>query len=385
MPRTTAAASLAVLVAALAACSTAPPQRTAQSEARGTAPTPLPKTGPRGGAYYKDDGPGDNPPPNLDATPDAVPRVEPFARNASNRPYNVFGKTYVPDTTDRPFRQRGIASWYGRKFHGQRTSSGELYDMYAMTAAHPTLPIPSYAKVTNVKNGRSVVVRVNDRGPFHSSRIMDLSYTAALKLGYVGQGSAEVEVERLTFEDIARLQASGTGLAGSAAPGSAGAAAAPTMVAAGGAAAPGGSGASPSSPSSVPAGAAGPATSNTSNTSGAPVTSAASAPAAATSAEASATDDPLGSLILAADRPDPPAAEGGVFLQVGAFASEGTALSLRDRVQRDATWLSQGLRVVNLDRLFKVHIGPFKDRAEASSVAERLRATLAFTPVIVTR
>lgn len=365
-PRPTAAASLAVLVAALAACSTAPPQRTGQSEAVATPSTPLPKTGPRGGAYYKDDGPGENPPSNLEATPDAVPRAEPFARNASNRPYKVFGKTYVPDTTDRPFRQRGIASWYGRKFHGQRTSSGELYDMYAMTAAHPTLPIPSYARVTNVKNGRSVVVRVNDRGPFHSSRIMDLSYTAALKLGYVGQGSTEVEVDRLTFEDIARLQAGSTRVAG-------GASSAPVSMAASNAATP----ATQGVPAAPLAETASPAVASAS--------ASPSPPSERAGADSTAADDPLGSLILAADRQEAVAADGGVYLQVGAFANEGTALSLKDRVQRDATWLSQGLRIVNLDRLFKVHIGPFKDRAEANSVAERLRATLAFTPVIVTR
>ena len=149
---------------------------------------------PRKGAYYKDDGPGDSPPPDLAAIPDAVPRPEPLHRFA-NRPYQVFGKDYVPVTGAATFRQAGIASWYGRRFHGAPTSSGEAYDMYAMTAAHPTLPIPSYARVTNIANGRSVVVRINDRGPFHSDRIIDLSYTAAWKLGYAQTGSARVEVE----------------------------------------------------------------------------------------------------------------------------------------------------------------------------------------------
>jgi len=146
------------------------------------------------GAYYKDDGPGANPPPNLASIPDAVPKAEPLHRFA-NRPYRVFGKDYVPVASPAQHRQTGIGSWYGRRFHGSPTSSGEPYDMYAMTAAHPTLPIPSYARVTNLANGRSVVVRVNDRGPFHSDRIIDLSYTAAWKLGYVEAGSARVEVE----------------------------------------------------------------------------------------------------------------------------------------------------------------------------------------------
>jgi len=151
---------------------------------------------PSKGAYYKDDGPGANPPPDLAAIPDAVPRAEPLNR-AANRPYQVFGKDYVPLTSVAPFRQTGIASWYGRRYHGGPTSSGEPYDMYAMTAAHPTLPIPSYARVTNPANGRSVVVRINDRGPFHTDRIIDLSYTAAWKLGYAEAGSARVEVESI--------------------------------------------------------------------------------------------------------------------------------------------------------------------------------------------
>ena len=157
-------------------------------------PSPGPQAAPARGAYYKDDGPGDSAPANLAAIPDAVPKAEPLSRSA-NRPYQALGKEYVPITQLAPFRQSGIGSWYGRRYHGQKTSSGEVYDMYAMTAAHPTLPIPSYVRVTNVANGRSVVVRVNDRGPFHSDRIIDLSYTAAWKLGYVEAGSARVEVE----------------------------------------------------------------------------------------------------------------------------------------------------------------------------------------------
>ncbi len=149
---------------------------------------------PAKGAYYKDDGPGANPPPDLAAVPDAVPKAEPLHRFA-NRPYQVFGKDYVPAASLAPFRQIGVGSWYGRRYHGAPTSSGERYDMYAMTAAHPTLPIPSYVRVTNPANGRSVVVRINDRGPFHSDRIIDLSYAAAWKLGYTESGSARVEVE----------------------------------------------------------------------------------------------------------------------------------------------------------------------------------------------
>ena len=146
----------------------------------------MPRAGSGRGAYYKDDGPGDNPPPNLRDVADAEVRAEPYSRYA-NRPYTVFGKLYTPRLDDLPFVQRGISTWYGKKFHGQRTSSGELYDMYKMTAAHPTLPIPSFARITSLDTGKQVVVRINDRGPFHSSRIVDVSYTAALKLGLLGK------------------------------------------------------------------------------------------------------------------------------------------------------------------------------------------------------
>lgn len=165
----------------------------------------LPKANSGRGGYYQDDGPGDDIPEGLESTVDPIPVIEPYSRTG-NKPYKVFGKEYTPinDNTT-PFKQRGVASWYGKKFHGKRTSSGEPYDMYKITAAHPLLPIPSYARVTNLSNGKQIIVRINDRGPFHSSRIMDLSYTAALKLGYLGKGSSEVELERLLPEDIARM------------------------------------------------------------------------------------------------------------------------------------------------------------------------------------
>ncbi len=154
-----------------------------------------------GGGYYKDDGPPANVPANLDSIPDAVPRVEPLARGP-NRPYTIMGKRYVPDTSGQAYRKRGMASWYGRKFHGNKTSNGERYDMFAMTAAHTTLPIPSYVRVTRVSDGRQVIVRVNDRGPFLHNRVIDLSYAAAHRLGMVGPGSVEVVVERIMPEQI---------------------------------------------------------------------------------------------------------------------------------------------------------------------------------------
>jgi len=172
---------------ALAACSSTV-QRGSPPAGSTVAPSP--------GGYYKDDGPGEHPPGNLDAIPDAVPKLEPLAR-FSNRPYTVFGVDYVPATTLRPYKERGIASWYGRKFHNQKTSNGDTYDMYGMTAAHPTLPLPSYARVTNVATGKSVVVRVNDRGPFHRGRVIDLSYAAAYRIGIAQRGSGMVEVESI--------------------------------------------------------------------------------------------------------------------------------------------------------------------------------------------
>jgi rare lipoprotein A len=171
--------AIAAIALALAGCSSTPPAAPARS-----------------GGYYLDDGPEANPPADLDSVPDAVPRNEPLNPFA-NRPYVALGKPYTPQTEHRPYREEGLASWYGRRFQGKKTSSGELYDMYAMTAAHPTLPIPSYARVTRVSSGKSVVVRINDRGPFHSSRIIDLSYTAAYKLGLLANGSGRVLVESI--------------------------------------------------------------------------------------------------------------------------------------------------------------------------------------------
>jgi rare lipoprotein A len=148
------------------------------------------------GGYYLDDGPGESPPEHLEQIPDAVPRAEPLHKFA-NKPYTAMGQVYTPDLSGKPYMARGIASWYGKRYHNQKTSSGELYDMYGMTGAHPTLPIPCYVRVTNLTNHKSVVIRINDRGPFRSNRIIDLSYTAAWKLGYANAGSAEVEVQQL--------------------------------------------------------------------------------------------------------------------------------------------------------------------------------------------
>lgn len=147
------------------------------------------------------DGPPSQPPPDLMSRPEPEPRVEPIRSGGPNKPYQVLGRSYTPVAADLPMTERGLASWYGRKFHGRPTASGEPYDMYAFSAAHRTMPLPSWALVRNPANGRELVVRVNDRGPFHEDRVIDLSYAAALKLDLL-RGVAPVEVRRLTHEDI---------------------------------------------------------------------------------------------------------------------------------------------------------------------------------------
>ena len=158
-------------------------------------PAAQPATAKKGG-YYLDDGPGEGPQPDFDAIPDAVPRYEPPLARA-NRPYIALGENYTPMTEFQPYKASGVASWYGKRYHGQKTSTGEIYDMYGMTAAHPTLPIPSSVRVSNPENGRTVIVRVNDRGPFKKDRLIDLSYAAAYKLRLTGKGSGLVDVEAI--------------------------------------------------------------------------------------------------------------------------------------------------------------------------------------------
>jgi len=273
----------------------------------GTAPKAPPKPdvtpSPGTGKYYSDDGPPERVPDNLAEIPDAVPIDEPFHRFA-NRPYNVFGQTYVPVVNKEPKKERGIASWYGRKFHGQRTASGETYDMFAMTAAHKTYPIPSFARVTNVKNGKSVVVRINDRGPFHSDRIIDLSYAAAARIGIAAAGSGLVEVERVF---------------------------------------------------------AGPP----------PVDSAALAPLTEPQPTPTAIETP----VIAQE-------SAGLWLQLGAFASAEGAESFRKRVVNQVPWLLEPLQVTTRDGFHRVRAGPYRNRDEAVAIADKLRESLGFAPVM---
>ncbi|WP_211461255.1 septal ring lytic transglycosylase RlpA family protein [Collimonas silvisoli] len=318
----------------------------------------LPPAGSGRGGYYKDDGPGDAIPEGLLDTPDAVPVVEPYSRTG-NKPYVVFGKTYTPLTDDQPFKQRGIGSWYGKKFHKQKTSSGELYDMYKMTAAHPTLPIPSYARVTNLKTGAQVIVRVNDRGPFHSSRIIDLSYTAALKLGYLGSGSGQLEVERLLPADINALKQQRDS------------APAPQVAV-------------PAAPASVPAPV--PAEPLRDNTASAVVSTEAVDMPVLTAQPLLLSQPPLTSApaaTAASDSNNPLAA--GFYLQFGAYAQHANADGARSRLMQELSGLVTSLDNVAVNGLYRLYAGPYSSRADADSILQQIRQRSRATPIIVQR
>jgi rare lipoprotein A len=321
------------LIVALGGCSSSP-----KGPRDGAPALPRPSAG-----WPERDGADANPPPDLHLVPDAEPRIEPVRPGGPNKPYEVLGQAYVPLQGDPPLLERGLASWYGRKFHGRRTATGEPYDMYAMTAAHRTMPLPSYAVVRNPANGRAVVVRVNDRGPFHAGRVIDLSYTAALKLGLLG-GVAPVEVERITHEALRsglwRPPDAATGLA-----------AAPAR------ARPGSTGVA------TPAGAA-----------------ARPAPVVSLPEPAGGVADPIAAF---ADPVAPPAASAGFWLQLGAFRDHGAALGLQQRMARDADWLAPRLAIVSEPQLHRLRAGPYASRGEALQAAERLRGLLPQTPPVL--
>lgn len=183
------ASVLLVLVLAIAACSHKKPQ---PAPAAPVADTPEPSKK-RRYSLLEDQGPDQD--IDVTAIPNATPKKEPITIAGNMSPYTVLGKTYRVNFDTKNFKQTGLASWYGKKFHGERTSNGEIYNMFGMTAAHKTLPIPCYVRVTNLDNAKSVILRVNDRGPFHGDRIIDLTYTAAKKLGYHAAGVARVQVD----------------------------------------------------------------------------------------------------------------------------------------------------------------------------------------------
>ena len=350
-----------VVVAALAACST-----TSRRDAGTSTPGPQ-ASGPSTGSsrYYKDDGPGESPPADLDSVPDAVPRVEPLHRFA-NRPYTVLGRNYVPATTLKSYRERGVASWYGRKFHGQKTSIGETYDMYGMTAAHPTLPLPSYARVTNVATGRTVVVRVNDRGPFLHDRVIDLSYAAAHRLGIAQRGSGEVEVEAIIPGSAAASVASQAPLP----PVASAADAAPAVQIA---ALP-----MPPAPVGVPAS---PGATVAPPTTGATT---ATAPATATTATAPAT----ATVPATATSVPPPQGPGaakpatGYAVQLGAFSSYPNAQNFLAHVQNQLASAEVEARVRQAGGLYRVYVGPYAERDEARRVGERITQAFGFPTTV---
>ncbi|GHC25583.1 septal ring lytic transglycosylase RlpA family protein [Aidingimonas halophila] len=187
-------ASCLALISLLAGCaSSGSDTDSPRSDSRGQTSTDAPDTAT--GRYSRSEDAYPDLPPDVSDVPNAEPRVEPRSRRGNTTPYEVLGKQYYVLDDAQGYENRGTASWYGEKFHGYTTSNGEIYDMYKMTAAHKSLPLPSYARVTNVDNGRSVIVKVNDRGPFHDDREIDLSYAAAARLEILGEGTGRVRVE----------------------------------------------------------------------------------------------------------------------------------------------------------------------------------------------
>jgi len=310
----------------------------------------------KGGGYYLDDGPGDNPPADLDSIPDAIPRDEPL-RPANMRPYVALGKSYTPKTSHESYRERGIASWYGRRYHGQKTASGEIYDMYEMTAAHTTLPLPSYVRVTNIANGKSIVVRVNDRGPFLSDRLIDLSYTAAYKLDVLDGGSAWVEVENILPGASPDMQVAAAPV--SAQP-------TPTLMQV-----------SMQDQTSRPA---------------------------STGAERRNEDAKPDFVQVVYTPPVPPepgasvqgsigtfaneetgGTSGSIYLQLGAFSAYDSADNFAARMRAEFPSLFNKLDIVAKDGLFKVHAGPYPDRALARQAAEKIAQNLSIKPMLLVR
>ena len=341
-------ALLVLLAAVLAGCASGP-QRSGSaptSSAPATRPAPTPDR----------DGAEANPPADPARVPDAEPKLEPIRSGGPNKPYAVLGRDYTPITQDAPFTERGIASWYGRKFHGRRTASGEVYNMYAMTAAHPTLPIPSYARVRNPANGREVVLRINDRGPFHAGRIVDLSYTAALKLDLL-RGVGPVELQRITFDDIRTGAWRREGE--------------PVRLAE----------ANNAALVPLPVLAAAPAVAE-------PVVAVAPVLVAEVTAPVSAAAPPPIDTTPVADAPAARAftkPARGFWVQLGAFAQRDGAEGFHKRVSTEADWLAPLLAVFSDASVFRLQAGPYPSRDEARGVAERVRLALQLVPVIVER
>ena len=316
---------------------------------------------------------------------DAEPRPEPLHPRA-NRPYQVFGRDYVPMTERRVFRERGVASWYGRKFQGLPTSTGEPYDMYAMTGAHPTLPLPSFVRVTNLDSGRSIVVRINDRGPFLRDRVIDLSAAAAHRLGYYEAGSAPVEVELISTaattegQDALRLLAAVPG------PTAPGPAAVPGPASSGPTTVPG--------PASALGPTAGPSPSQALASAQPPAfaqpPASAQLPASAqapTSARTSAsTRTPVPAPVAIRQEPAIDSAPRfGHYVQLAAFGSRPAAETAQRRLQTQFDWLDVPVRVVENAAVFRVQAGPYDDHQRAREMATRIERATGQRPWIVAR
>lgn len=323
-------AGLLFIVGLLCGCSLFPktkPDAPTGSDAGQAKPSERKSTKPvlkKGGGYYQDDGPSDEIPDNIDDIPDAQPKWETLSK-AAMRPYVVLGRQYIPHTSVKPYKERGIASWYGKKFQGKKTSTGETYDMFAMSAAHTTLALPSYVRVTNVRNGKAVVVRVNDRGPFHVGRIIDLSYTAAHKLDIIGNGSSEVEIEAV-----------------------------------------------------IPSGSVVLAE--------APVARPVVATAPVQTPPAAEQRDEIAELMKRLEREEKQVAPAkGIFLQLGAFANADNAENLKNHLASELEWLAEPLLIQVSGGIHRLQAGPYASREDALRVAERIRQALGTKPNVVTR
>jgi rare lipoprotein A len=395
---------LAVLTCALilAACAS-----------RGPTPSRNPSGGPKVSSWPDRDGPDAVVPPDLKKVPDAVPRLESIRKGGPNKPYEVLGERYEPLADDKPLIQKGMASWYGRKFHGKPTSSGEVYNMYAMTAAHATMPIPSYARVRNPKNGREVIVRINDRGPFHKGRIIDLSYTAALKLDVLN-GVAPVEIERITYEDI--RTGAWTRDRDTLSPDPKVPAETPVYAAATPSGAPDVTTTAQLRPPATPVpplAAQVPVPVPVTVAAAPPPASTATAATAAT-ADASLKPIPITALPPGSDLPPPGqskadamaaatagaiaaadpaapvpalkiAAAQGFWLQFGAFSRLEGAEQLREQFTRGMEEIAPMLTIFKDKNLHRLQAGPFTSREDARAAADRVRSAMALTPILVER
>jgi rare lipoprotein A len=293
------------------------------------------------------------------------------ASGGTNKPYTVLGRSYVPITDDRPLREAGLASWYGSKFHGQPTASGEPYNMYAMTAAHKTLPLPSYVRVRNPGNGREVIVRVNDRGPFHDDRVIDLSYTAALRLDLL-RGVAPVEIERITNEDIRtgawrRGGPEGTALAQNSP-------VAPTAIA----------GSALATQTREPA-----AQPNDSVQVPMVMTSPVVSTLRAEVTELPPMVQPVSEAAAPPDAAAPPrvsaAASNGFWVQLGAFSQRDGADRFQQQVARNMPTLAASLNVFSERGTYRLQSGPYASRELARDTAEQVRNGMQLVPMIVER